>query len=393
MCSSDLVRPERKQVVNFFGHVEQYTDNSGKQWHTWVNTEEVLAMPFDTPIPGFSLETVNTLRLWSARSIFGFNLKDFNQGDFINANIQMSLTENITKVLYPNDNNYEGKELRLKQQYFLAAATLADMMDDFKELGLPISELPNKVVCQLNDTHPAIAVPELMRILMDNEGLDWDDAWAMTTKVFAYTNHTLLSEALEKWPVSLIENLLPRHMQIIYEINYRFLRLVAQKYPGDNDRQRSMSLIQEDGQKMVRMAYLAIVGSFSVNGVAALHTELLKNDLVREFFELYPEKFNNKTNGITPRRWLRKCNPELSELITSKIGDKWVTDLDELKKLIPFAKDKAFRKEISKIKKNNKIRLAEYVKELTGDDLDVNSIFDIQVKRLHEYKQIGRAHV
>jgi glycogen phosphorylase len=383
----EVVRPERKRVVKFYGHVECYKDHNGKQWCTWVDTEDVLAMPYDTPIPGFSMGTVNTLRLWSARSIFGFNLKDFNQGDFINANIQKSLTENITKVLYPNDNNYEGKELRLKQQYFLAAATLADMIEDFKELGLPMSQLPKKAVCQLNDTHPAIAVPELMRILMDDEGLTWDEAWTITRQVFAYTNHTLLSEALEKWSVGLIENLLPRHMQIIYEINYHFLREVAQKYPGDNDRQRDMSIIQEGGEKMVRMAYLAIVGSFSVNGVAAMHTELLKHDLVRDFYDLYPEKFNNKTNGITPRRWLRKCNPELSELITSKIGEKWVTDLDELKKLIPFAKDKAFRKEISKIKKNNKIRLAEYVKNLTGDELDVNSIFDIQVKRLHEYKR------
>ena len=240
---------------------------------------------------------------------------------------------------------------------------------------------------QLNDTHPAIAVPELMRVLIDEEGLDWSAAWDISTKVFAYTNHTLLSEALEKWSVELIENLLPRHMQIIYEINYHFLREVANKYPGDNERQRRMSLIEEDGERKVRMAYLAIDGSFSVNGVAAMHTELLKDDLVHDFYQLYPEKFNNKTNGITPRRWLRKCNTELSDLITDKIGDTWVTDLDELTKLIPFAEDKAFRQAIIDIKAGNKKRLAAYIKNLTGDDVDPNSIFDIQIKRLHEYKR------
>ena len=383
----EVARPERKRVIKFFGRTSSYTDKEGKLWHTWLDTEDVLAMPYDTPIPGFKMDTVNTLRLWSARSLFGFNLTDFNRGDFINANLHKSLTENITKVLYPNDNNYEGKELRLKQQYFLAAATIADALEDFSALGLPLTDLPKKVVMQLNDTHPAIAVPELMRVLIDEEGLDWSAAWDICTKVFAYTNHTLLSEALEKWSVELIENLLPRHMQIIYEINYHFLREVANKYPGDNERQRRMSLIEEDGERKVRMAYLAIVGSFSVNGVAAMHTELLKDDLVHDFYQLYPEKFNNKTNGITPRRWLRKCNTELSALITDKIGDKWVTDLDELTKLIPFAEDKAFRQAIIDIKSGNKNRLAAYIKNLTGDDVDPNSIFDIQIKRLHEYKR------
>ena len=383
----EVARPERKRVIKFFGRTSTYTDKEGKLWHTWLDTEDVLAMPYDTPIPGFKMDTVNTLRLWSARSLFGFNLTDFNRGDFINANLHKSLTENITKVLYPNDNNYEGKELRLKQQYFLAAATIADALEDFRELGLPLTDLPKKVVMQLNDTHPAIAVPELMRVLIDEEGLDWSVAWDISTKVFAYTNHTLLSEALEKWSVELIENLLPRHMQIIYEINYHFLREVANKYPGDNERQRRMSLIEEDGERKVRMAYLAIVGSFSVNGVAAMHTELLKDDLVHDFYQLYPEKFNNKTNGITPRRWLRKCNTELSALITDNIGDKWVTDLDELTKLIPFAEDKAFRQAIIDIKAGNKKRLASYIKNLTGDEVDPNSIFDIQIKRLHEYKR------
>ncbi len=383
----EIARTDRRQVVRFYGKTQTYKDNAGKVWHTWIDTEEVLAMPYDTPVTGYGTETVNTLRLWSSRALHDFNLSDFNKGDYINANLKAALTENITKVLYPNDNNYEGKELRLKQQYFVCAATLGDLLADFKAAGNDIRQLHEKIVIQLNDTHPTIAIPELMRILLDQEGLNWEEAWGIVSRTFAYTNHTLLAEALEKWPVHLIERLLPRHMQIIYEINYHFLRQVANRWPGDADKLAAMSLIEESGEKKVRMAYLAIAGAFSVNGVAALHTELLKNGLVADFHEFYPGKFNNKTNGITPRRWLRACNPGLSALIDSRIGPKWTTNLDLLKGLEKYAPDAAFRTQWRQVKRANKLELCKYVEENLGDKLNPDAIFDIQIKRLHEYKR------
>ncbi|NQZ57126.1 MAG: glycogen/starch/alpha-glucan phosphorylase [Lentisphaeraceae bacterium] len=383
----EVCRPERKRTISFYGKTITYRDHNGQTWHSWVDTEDVLALPYDTPIPGFGTETVNTLRLWSAKSLTGFNLQEFNKGDYISANLPLSLSENISKVLYPNDNNYEGKELRLKQQYFLTAATLHDIMDDLKAEKVDLRKMHEKIAIQLNDTHPAIAIPELMRLLIDEEGLQWEEAWNNCTKVFAYTNHTLLSEALEKWPVSLIQSLLPRHMEIIYEINHHFLRLVANHYPGHNEKLSELSIIEEGHEKHVRMAYLAIVGSHSVNGVAALHTDLLKHGLVKGFYDFSPEKFNNKTNGITPRRWLRKANPLLSHLITSKIGDKWVTDLNELKKLEKFTLNRDFCKNWQEIKTENKERLIEYINRKFTIKLSVNSIFDIQIKRMHEYKR------
>jgi len=383
----EVCRPEKTKNIRFRGKSVTYRDNNGKLWHSWVDTEDVLALPYDTPIPGFDTDTVNTLRLWSAKSLDGFNLAEFNKGDYISANLQLSMSENISKVLYPNDNNYSGKELRLKQQYFLAAATLMDVIEDLKSQDFDLSQMHEKVAIQLNDTHPAIAIPELMRILLDEEGLDWDVAWESCIKVFAYTNHTLLSEALEKWPVSLMETLLPRHMEIIYEINHHFLRRVANHYPADNAKLAAMSIIQEGGEKLVRMAYLAIVGSHSVNGVAALHTELLKHGLVKDFYEFTPDKFNNKTNGITPRRWLRKSNPLLSELITSKIGTKWTTDLDEFEALAKLTGNKTFCKKWLEIKLQNKRRLISYINNVFDIKLAPESMFDIQIKRLHEYKR------
>ena len=386
----EIQRTDRQQTIKFYGRVQAYRDNrdaSGKTWFSWTETEDVLAMPFDTPVPGYGTTTVNTLRLWSARALHDFNLGDFNRGDYINANLTSALTENITKVLYPNDNNYEGKELRLKQQYFVCAATLADLIADFKAAGNSISELPDKIVIQLNDTHPAIAIPELLRILVDQEGLGWEEAWSLVTRVFAYTNHTLLAEALEKWPVALFERLLPRHLQLIYEINRHFLRQVANRWPGDDAKLQNMSLIEEGPERKVRMAYLAIVGSFSVNGVAALHTELLKSGLVNDFFLLTPAKFNNKTNGITPRRWLRACNPGLSSLIDGTIGRGWTTDLDELRGLGSHADDAAFGEQWRAVKAANKQELRRYVEATTGERIDPLSMFDVQIKRLHEYKR------
>ncbi len=386
----EIQRTDRQQTIKFYGRVQMYRDNrdaSGKTWFSWTETEDVLAMPYDTPVPGYGTATVNTLRLWSARALHDFNLGDFNRGDYINANLTSALTENITKVLYPNDNNYEGKELRLKQQYFVCAATLADLIGDFKAAGNSISELSDKVVIQLNDTHPAIAIPELLRILVDQEGLGWDAAWSIVTRTFAYTNHTLLAEALEKWPVALFERLLPRHLQLIYEINHHFLRQVANRWPGDDAKLRNMSLIEEGSEPKVRMAYLAIVGSFSVNGVAALHTELLKSGLVNDFFLLTPAKFNNKTNGITPRRWLRACNPGLSGLIDATIGNGWTTDLDQLRGLGAHADDAAFGEQWRAVKAANKEELRRFVETTTGERVDPQSMFDVQIKRLHEYKR------
>lgn len=384
----EIARPANAIRIPFYGYVVNWTDENGKSNNRWETKDFVLALPYDTPIPGYKNNTVNNLRLWSAKSTDDFGLAYFNDGDYLAAVHDMELSEAISKVLYPNDSSMNGKELRLKQQYFLCAASLQDIVNRFKKTHQnDWKKFPEKVVIQLNDTHPAISIVELMRILIDIENLEWEAAWDIVIKTFAYTNHTLMPEALEKWSVELFEHLLPRHMQIIYEINARFLRLVSMKWPGDVKRLARMSIIEEGSEKMVRMAFLSIIGSFSVNGVAALHSDLLKTQLFSDFDELWPEKFNNKTNGVTPRRWVRKANTALSELISSKIGDTWIRNLDELKKLEPLAKDSAFQKAFMNVKLENKKRLAVYLKETQGVDLDVNTMFDVQVKRIHEYKR------
>jgi len=329
----EKVRPEYAYRVRFGGKVVERTNRAGKLVFEWVDTEDVLAMAYDTPVPGYGNKTVNNLRLWSAKATEEFDLDFFNKGDYYAATSKKTGTESISKVLYPNDNSPEGRELRLKQQYFFVSASIQDILRRFKRERSDIRELSAATAIQLNDTHPTIGIVELMRILLDVEGMEWDEAWETTKAVFGYTNHTLLPEALEKWQLKLFERLFPRHVQIIREINARLLKEVAAKYPGDDDRIRRMSIFEEGSDPYIRMAHLGVVGSHSVNGVSALHSELLKSFLLTDFYELYPERFNNKTNGITPRRWLRKCNPGLSELITGKIGDKWVTDLSQLKKL------------------------------------------------------------
>jgi len=378
----EIERPEAQFEVHFGGRVRMDGLKA-----TWLDYETVLGIPYDMPIPGYGNGTVNNLRLWSARSTEEFNLAFFNNGDYVKAYETKTLTENITKVLYPNDNIERGRELRFKQQYFFIACSIHDIIRRFKTDNADIHSFPDKVAIQLNDTHPALSIAELMRNFVDIEGLEWDDAWDLTQRTFGYTNHTLMPEALEKWSVSLFERILPRHLQIIYEINRRFLREIATRWPGDGDRIRRMSLVDEDGNRSIRMAYLAVVGSHAVNGVAELHSELLKTTLFRDFYELWPERFGNKTNGITPRRWLLKANPGLSDLITEKIGDKWITDLDELKKIAPYANDRAFQKRFMAIKRANKERLAAIIKETLGVEVNPEGIFDVQVKRLHEYKR------
>jgi starch phosphorylase len=383
----EIARPQYSIQVPFGGHTEEYTDEFGQTRKHWVTRDHILAMPYDTPVPGYDNQTVNNLRLWSARSSDDFGLEYFNNGDYLEAIKDMELSESISKVLYPNDTSVNGKELRLKQQYFLVCASLHDMLRRYKKTNDSLDSLPDKVALQLNDTHPAVAIPELMRILVDLEGLSWKKSWDICTRVFAYTNHTLLPEALEKWSVSLFEKLLPRHLEIIYEINSQFLRLVSLKWPGDVSKLREMSLVEEGNDKFIRMAFLSIVGSHAVNGVAALHTKLLKSNLFLNFYKLWPEKFQNKTNGVTQRRWLRKSNPGLSDLISAKIGDKWVKDLDELKKLEQHTDDKKFILEWQKVKQANKQRLTDYLKKHQGISLNPQHMFDVQVKRIHEYKR------
>ncbi|XP_023013951.2 glycogen phosphorylase [Leptinotarsa decemlineata] len=386
----EKARPEYMLPVNFYGNVIDTPE--GKKW---VNTQVVFALPYDNPIPGYNNNVVNTLRLWSAKSPVDFNLKFFNDGDYIQAVLDRNLAENISRVLYPNDNFFEGKELRLKQEYFMCAATLQDIIRRFKAAKFGTREatrtdfdlLPDKVAIQLNDTHPSLAIPELMRVLVDIEGLPWEKAWDITVKTCAYTNHTVLPEALERWPVTMLESILPRHLQIIYQINHFHLEDIQRKWPGDLDRMRRMSLIEEDGEKRVNMAHLSIVGSHAVNGVARIHSEIIKSDLFKDFYELTPEKFQNKTNGITPRRWLLLCNPGLSDLISDKIGDEWTVHLDQLQKLKKFAKDSNFQRAVMKVKQENKLRLAQLLEQDYGVKINPSSMFDIQVKRIHEYKR------
>ncbi len=384
----ELERPELTQRVRFGGRTEIYTGVDGTAKVHWLDTHDVLAVPYDVPIPGYQNRTVNTLRLWKSEATDEFDLDEFSAGVYPESVAAKNNAELITMVLYPNDASENGKELRLRQQYFLASASLQDVLRKWVRVhGVDFSEFAEKNCFQLNDTHPSIAVAELMRLLVDVHGVAWDDAWGIARHTMAYTNHTLLPEALEKWSVKLFRQLLPRLMEIIFEINAGFLAEVGQRWPGDGDRMARMSLIEEGYEQQVRMAYLAIVGSFSVNGVAALHSDLLKKGLFKDFYELWPEKFNNKTNGITPRRWLAWCNPELSALITETIGDGWVTDLQQLRQLAPYADDPVFRARWREIKQHNKERLLSYKKAELGIDLDVNALFDVQVKRIHEYKR------
>jgi starch phosphorylase len=381
----ELERPDLTVRVHFGGHTDQHGENGRTRW---VETQDVLAVPYDIPIPGYRNGTVNTLRLWKAAATDEFGLNEFNAGDYTEAVRSKNRAENITMVLYPNDASENGKELRLRQQYFLASASLQDVIRRWMLVhGNDFSAFAEKNCFQLNDTHPSIAVAELMRLLLDEHGFSWDEAWSITTRTMAYTNHTLLPEALEKWPVRLFRQLLPRLLEIIFEINARFLAEVASRWPGDLDRLARMSLIEEGWEQQVRMAYLAIVGSFSVNGVAELHSNLLMQGLFRDFHDMWPHKFNNKTNGITPRRWLANCNPGLAGLITETIGEGWATDLDRLGRLAKFADDPAFRKRWRAIRRANKERLANYVEAELGLRFDAGALFDVQVKRMHEYKR------
>ncbi|MCL2101987.1 MAG: glycogen/starch/alpha-glucan phosphorylase [Fibromonadales bacterium] len=413
----EFARTAGVMLVPFGGHVESHIEG-GETHHQWHAAESVEAMPYDTPIPGYKNNTVNTLRLWSAQSN-QFNLQTFNEGRYVDAASKTEEWESITKVLYPNDSSVNGKKLRLKQQYFLCSASLQDIIRRYergrdvqtaiekmaKENDIPatnltllsldqkkrrtlLMNLPEKVAIQLNDTHPAIAIPELMRLLIDIYKLSWTDAWGITTKVFAYTNHTLMPEALEKWSVSLFEELLPRHLQIIYEINAKFLESVWTKWPGENDRVARMSIIQEGGEKMVRMGYLSVIGSRSINGVAALHSELIKTHLFKDFYELWPERFNNKTNGVTPRRWVAKANPAMSAAISQRIGDSWIGNLDKIRGIEKYADDAAFQADFIKAKTENKEKLISIIKNAQGVDIvNPDSIFDVQIKRIHEYKR------
>lgn len=383
----DIVRPKIQYPVHFYGHQHMVPNKTGGTEYSWDNTEKVLAVAYDTMIPGYNNNVVNNLRLWKAESDTALDLHSFNQGQYIDAVRDNQLEQNITRVLYPNDKMFVGQELRLKQEYFLVASSMQDILRRFKNQTDDWTKLPEKVAIQCNDTHPNLAIPELMRILLDQVGMTWDKAWDITVNTMAYTNHTLLPEALEKWPVSLMRNLLPRHLNIIYEINRRFLDSIKAKYGDDKHRMSRMSIVGEGEHPVVHMAHLGIVGARKVNGVAALHSRLLKESMFRDFHEMYPDKFTNKTNGITPRRWLKQCNVELSSLITDKIGDAWITDLDDLQKLTKFADDKKFRKKFAEIKLNNKKKLADYIHEHHGTVVDPNSLFDIQIKRIHEYKR------
>lgn len=383
----DIVRPKIQYPVEFYGNQSMIENGTNGLNYTWENTRRVQAVAYDTPIPGYDNGIVNNLRLWKAESDATLDLKSFNQGQYIDAVKDNQLEQNITRVLYPNDKVFVGQELRLKQEYFLVSASMQDIIRRFRKTSNDWTKFPEKVAIQCNDTHPNLAIPELMRVLLDTENMGWDKAWDITTNTMAYTNHTLLPEALEKWPVALMRNLLPRHLNIIHEINRRFMDKIKADSGNDTAKMRRMSIVGDGENPVVHMAHLGIVGSRKVNGVAALHSRLVKETMFKDFDELYPGKFTNKTNGITPRRWLKQCNPELSELITKEIGNGWITNLDELRKLAPSAKKKTFQKKFAKIKLNNKKLLADYIKETRGIDVDPTSMFDIQIKRIHEYKR------
>jgi starch phosphorylase len=379
-------RHELLFVVRFGGRVETTMGDDNLVFR-WVDTENVVAIANDIPVPGHRNDVVNTLRLWSAHASRELDISHFNRGDYFRAVEEKNASENLARVLYPNDQVAAGAELRLKQEYFFVSATLQDAIRRHRSGHAGLDDLPDKAVFQLNDTHPALAVAEMMRLLVDEDGMEWEHAWSITTRCFAYTNHTVLPEALETWPVSLVERVLPRHMQLVYEINRRLLDSVRAKFPDDPDRIRRMSIIDEGPPKKVRMAHLAIVGSFAVNGVSALHSRLLREKLFRDFAEIAPDKFHNETNGVTPRRWLRTCNAPLSELVTSAIGDRWIDHLDELERLVPLANDSEFRRRWRQVKQANKQRLAAYLQRRLGIEVNEHSMYDVQIKRMHEYKR------
>jgi starch phosphorylase len=383
----ELMRADRSFIIRIAGKVQTRTDEDGNEHFEWVDTRKVLAVAHDINIPGYKNNYVNTLRLWQARPQKDFDFHKFNQGDYIESVEDKNIAENITKVLYPNDNTVVGKELRLKQQYFFVSASIQDIIRKHKIRGNSMHNFHEKNVLQLNDTHPAIAIAELMHILLDQEMMDWEEAWAVTEKTFAYTNHTVLNEALEKWSVELFRKLLPRHLQIIFEINSRFLNRVRTHFRNNLNIIRELSLIEEGDDQKIRMANLASIGSFSINGVAGLHTEILKARLFHNFHELFPEKLTNKTNGVTHRRWLLHANPKLSQLITETIGDDWIHDLSHLSKLAAYAEDDNFQKKWDNVKLENKQHLIEYVRDNYHIDLNPKSIFDVQIKRIHEYKR------
>ena len=382
----EIARPEYTVRVRFGGRTEAYLDSASNVKIRWMETEDVLGIPYDTPIPGYQNNTVNNLRLWSSTADQAFDFKSFDQGDYEEAVRGKTESENISKVLYPNDNSMQGKELRLKQQYFFVSCSLQDMVRRYLTSHDDFSHFADKTTVQLNDTHPTIAIPELMRILLDEHNLGWTEAWKITQATFAYTNHTLLPEALEKWPVSLFQRLLPRHLELIYEINSRFLDQVRKKYFNQTERIDRMSIVSQD-PKMIRMAHLAVVGSFSVNGVAELHTELLRSRVLTDFAEMFPDRFNNKTNGVTPRRWMQYSNPGLTKLIDQTIGEDWKHDLEELTNLEEHIEKKSFRDKFHRVKAASKRRLADYIEANTGLEIDRDSLFDIQIKRFHEYKR------
>jgi starch phosphorylase len=383
----EIARPEDTLRVQLYGRTEHYIDEEGNHRRRWVDTHDILALPYDMPVPGYRNNTVNTLRLFSSKSTKEFDLEYFNHGDYMRACEDKARTENITKVLYPKDDFIEGRELRLMQEYLLVSASLQDILDRFEKQHDDWRELPDRVAIQLNDTHPALAIPELMRLMMDREFLGWEEAWDITVRTLSYTNHTIMPEAMERWRTSLLGRLLPRQLEIIYEINRRFMESVAERFPGDSARLARMSLIEPGPESKVRMAHLAIVGSHSINGVSELHTNLLKDRVLSDFYEMFPERFNSKTNGVTPRRWLKKSNPPLAALIDDAIGEGWVTDLDELHKLIPLAEDAEFRKRWMEVKRVNKDRLASHVRRTEGVTLNTATMFDCQVKRFHDYKR------
>ncbi|NOZ24068.1 MAG: glycogen/starch/alpha-glucan phosphorylase [Planctomycetes bacterium] len=383
----EIERPDEACIVPLYGHIEHAQDRDGNYNPMWMDWQVLIGVPNDMPIVGYGGRTVNFLRLFSARASHEFDMQIFNDGDYFKAVEQKIASETVSKVLYPSDSLAAGRELRLVQEYFLVACAVRDIVRRYLKAHDSFDAFASKVAIQLNDTHPALAVAELMRILVDENDLDWDEAWETTVTTLGYTNHTLLPEALERWPVPLIEKVLPRHLQIIYEINHRFLKAVAAKWPGDGGRMQRMSIVEEGNGKQVRMANLSIVGSHSINGVAKLHSELVKTSLVPDFYEMWPERFNNKTNGVTPRRWLLNANPLLADLLNRTVGDGWITDLDKLRALEEHAEDDAFRKEFIKVKRANKERLAKIVLETTRVNVDPASLFDVQVKRIHEYKR------
>jgi starch phosphorylase len=382
----EIAHPEYTYQVDFEGHAEPQRRNGTTHWR-WVESRPVFGMPYDTPIVGYGSGNVNTLRLWTANATQEFNFQDFSRGSYVEAVEEKVKAENLTKVLYPSDAIYAGRELRLRQQYFFVSCSVQDIIRRFKNDQNSWDAFPDKVFIQMNDTHPAVVIPELMRIFLDLEEMEWEKAWELTVNSTGYTNHTLLPEALEKWPVSMFERLLPRHLQIIYEINSRLLRTVSRRFPGDMDRLQRMSLIQEHPEKQVRMANLCVVGSKSTNGVAAIHTHLLKTRAMPDFAEFYPERFNNKTNGVTPRRWLLKANPGLASLITEAIGDAWITDLERLREIEKFLNDAGFRRKVREIKAANKRVLTQYIQRTLEVSVSPDSLFDVQIKRIHEYKR------